>query len=360
MTIKVNKLIKESTPEEEFDVKLEEEESKLNIITTAASELAKDWLDSSPLDYYNSPVDFPNIKYKVHFSEDEPDEHDDSEEPEEDSVADIIRKGSRLSSIRLKSRDTEYTLLNNYIDTNNLYSLLKYLIKSGYLSETSNCFNSVLPVSDSPLIEISDRFKSKITKESKEILSNFKVYDFPNLSNINRISLKTFSKDLETIITNIYTMPTNLKMIFFVNSQEELNHIIKECILRDIIIDSELRNNSIDFTSLRNDNAVVKLALLGDQLILINNSYHFIYTSSSIYKTFSEIKPSREVPELSTEDEVVSIDGIKYSKKLLEGMLECKIETLITNLQIEKFLQETESKRTGDGNSDSLQDIKLF
>lgn len=356
MTMKVNKLVKEPTPEEE--------ESKLNIITTTASDVVEKlgdaWLDGNPWDYCNSPVASPNIKYSVRFSEDESDEHDDSEEPEEDSIADIIRKGSRPSSVRLKSKSTDYTLLNNYIDTNNLFSLLKYLIRSGYLSETSNCLNSVLPVSDSPLMEISDRFKSRITKESKEILSNFKVYDFPNLSNINRISLKTFSRDLETIITNIYTMPLNLKMIFFVNSQEELNHVIKECVLRDIIIDSELRNNSIDFTALRNDNAVVKLALLGDQLILINNSYHLMYVSSSIYKTFSEIKPSRESRELSTEDEVVSIDGIKYSKKLLEGMLECKIETLITNLQIEKFLQETESKRTGDGDSGSLQDIKLF
>lgn len=350
MTIKLNKL-----PSEQ-DSSQVDSDSNLNVITTSdgsiVEELKKEWTESW-YDYNQIPH-IGKIKYQY-----TDEEHDDSED-EELSISEMIRKKPSIISSRIKAPKKDFILLDNYLDTNNLYSLLKHLIRSGYLSETSNCFNSVIPISDNPLIEISDRLRGRIIKDSKELLSNLKVYDFPSMESPTRVNLKTFGKDLETIITNIYTTPANLKMIFFVNSQEELNHVIKECILRNIEIDTELINNSIDFTFLRNKNATVKLALIKDQLILINDCYYFLYGGSSIYNTFADISPSREISESSTEDDVISINGEKYSKRLVEGMLECKIETLITNLQIEKYLQETESKRTGDGSNDSLQDIKLF
>jgi hypothetical protein len=254
--------------------------------------------------------------------------------------------------------------LTSYLENRNIQSLCRFFIKSGFISISSNCFEfNPIEIGDSMDIlmqEYGGRIKNDVEVYYKQVLINTEKH----LDSGIKIDLKALKEDIGVLIKDIYMTPSHYKITFDINTYEELHYVIKEAVIRSINIDSDILNNPFDFSALRIANATLRLVYIGggiNEIILFNDNYSYSFPNSLIYNVFKTIKVNNVVePTIDSEDEVVSINGKEYSKALVEEMIECKIENLLNNLEIEKLLQKTKERRTGDGNSNSLQDIKLL
>jgi len=273
----------------------------------------------------------------------------------------LANKGNVKKSLNdSNSKNIKYLI--KYLENKDIKMLLRYLVKSYYISSDSNCFNYNPEETSYSLEQLRSSYGIGIKKDVKfyyDLIKKESVCHIPTM----QIDDKELKKDLTTLIEEIYNIKSNHKIYITLNTNEELLYIVKESLLRKINIDLEVVNNSFDFVELRRIGSTIDLMYLGgniQEIILTDDNHKRPFRDSPIYKVFEEIKCNEETEDTITEDEMISINGKEYSKNLVEGMIECKIEVLLNNLEIEKLLQKTKEGRIGDGNNDSLQNLELL
>lgn len=258
------------------------------------------------------------------------------------------------------SKNIKYLI--KYLKNKDIKMLLRYLVKSHYISDGSNCYNYNPEETSYSLEQLRSSYGTVIKKDVKSYYDLIKKESVCHITTM-QIDDKELKKDLTTLIEDIYNIKSNHKICIILNTNEELLYIVKESLLRKINIDLEVVNNSFDFVELRRTGSTIDLMYLGgniQEIILTDDNHKRPFRDSPIYKVFEEIKCNEETEDTITEDEMISINGKEYSKNLVEGMIECKIEVLLNNLEIEKLLQKTKEGRIGDGNNDSLQNLELL
>lgn len=306
-----------------------------------------DYLKSYTYSSYDTPVGFKgsrDVSYDP--NEDEEEEGEDDERPRR-------RFDYTPTSLRIRPGSTEDFM--NYINTRSLPSLLKYLIKSGILHETSNAMG--FDPTHMNLEELR-------AHQGRQISSTSKTYTTISLKNIpegvTNFDTKACNLDIVTLLEEIYLLPHYKKVLFTIDSRDILNQIMRESALRGISIEPKLRDNKFDFDSLRLNSSLIKLGYFGNinELFLVHDSYSAMYSNIAIYDSFLQIPVIKREVEEFTLNETVSINGKNYSKKMIESMIECNFDIFLENLEIEKYISSLEPVEKE--SLINIQDIKLI
>lgn len=339
--------------------------------------------DTSPNAGLSTSTIYPRVcPEDVFLPDDDEDGYDFS--PKIDTSADIddspfsVRYRYSADPVKTKSRseDKEHEVtikpgrkeknincLINYLKMGDLDSLHYYLIKNNYIHEATDCFifdpdlNIHITDSESFMAIYRKNLSSCLNLIFNRVTKNLEKIEHEDIPKIDEDNISNIRDNLKNFLILVYLTPRVEKCSFIIRTNEELNHIIRESLKRGVNIDPEILENDFDFEDFRTRNIGVKFLFIGDKintLFLTHDGMELPYVSNNMFLYFNEVKPKKELVCKETEDEIVIINGKKYSKSLVEGMIECKIETLLNNLELEKIMESSMKPE------DDLSNIKIL
>jgi hypothetical protein len=299
---------------------------KKNIIP---EEIPTDKYLNSNIDYttFSDPISEPSTKYVYSKVETTSIPIEDSEEDE------IISPYSRRRTAIIPE-EKDFKHLIEYLLSKNSGSLLKFLLKNGLLREGSNCmvYNP----------ELAGDMENSCKFSSKMLYSEIKQYVSRYNSNPSKSSIlldPDFYINLCSLLREIYLLKSKSKLFILVDTLEAFKEVVTTCVNKGIKIELDLLENKCDFLELRKEGKVFKMAFFGNvnELILVKDD-----ENQSIESLYYFHKCLRDLPDIiqqnNNQEEMIEIEGKKYSKSAFVSMIECDFDSFIMNLDFESSM----------------------
>jgi hypothetical protein len=250
-----------------------------------------------------------------------------------------------------------------YLDTKEDKYLFRFFFKSGIIRHFSSCIGYTFNTTINP----ADMQVAANSKTARDVAS-MKMSIIPILDDIgihNSIELEVSIRGkLTDLVYNLYiTHPRNIFRII-IDTKEIYLETLSEFRRHNIPVDPAfLALRNIDFRALRSSLygiSVIYSEYLGE--LIVSDTRYDTSESNNFNNYYSLLKllPTLESKneEISTQDERITINGIEYSKRVFENIVESDMEEFLSNLELETYVQDNE-RSIGAGDNDSRK-IKLL